>query len=121
MALIRQLREAKGLSPSEVETRSGGVVQKGTLNAIERGMVQAPSYPLVTALAQALQVSAAVCYEAIAETAQAKKSNTLPKRTVGRPPARAPRSAPAVTLEGALADALKVVATLEQLTTTGGR
>jgi transcriptional regulator with XRE-family HTH domain len=119
MATIRELRDQARLTPSEIEVKTGGVVKKGALNAIERGMVTSPRYELVAALAAALNVPAHTCHTAIAATVAAKKKQQLPRRGVGRPPATP--AEPPITLESAAAVARQLSTMLEELTTSGGR
>jgi transcriptional regulator with XRE-family HTH domain len=119
MILIRELREKAGLSLAEVERLSGGHVKQGALKAIERGLVRSPSFALVSALATVLKVPAATCHDAIAATAAAQHSGSLPPRKLGRPAGKAPRRP--ITLKAALGQARQLCAALEQLATTGGR
>ena len=113
---LRQLRERKGYSPSQIERFTGGAVKKGALSAMEQGKVLNPGIGTVIRLAEVLEVDVVACHTAIAASVAERADGTPRKR--GRPAHDLGAIEPAPTFRGVIDAARELLASLERLSDT---
>jgi transcriptional regulator with XRE-family HTH domain len=109
---LRELRDARGLTPSDIERLTDGAIRRSALSQIEHGKVPNPTFQTVRALADVLGLDPQACYAAISATVAARAAGALSSR---RP------ADPGVTLEAVLHQAKQLCAALEQLAAQGAR